>query len=147
MYLSNFVDTLKDLMIENGLNQTELAEILQVKPATVSRYILGQQTPDIFQAVKIANYFNCTLDYLFGLEENNNDKKFRECPVFKTRFVFLLNHFNKSIKEVEEKTGIAKSAMYYWLKGERKPSMDSIIKLARCFDSSVDFVLGRVDFE
>lgn len=147
MYLSNFVDTINDLLIEKGLMQLELAEKINVAPATISRYISGRQDPEIDIAIKIANYFNCTLDYLFGLEENNTEKKFRTRPEFKVRFKFLLEHFNMTIKEIQEKAGIAKTAMYYWRNGEREPSMDSIIKLAKCFKCSIDFVLGRVDFE
>ena len=147
MYLSNFVDTLKDLLIENSLSQSEFAEILKVKPATVSRYLSGSQTPDIFESVKIADYFNCSLDYLFGSGENYTDKTFHSCPEFKIRFAFLLKHFDKKIKDIAAGADIAQSAMYKWLRGNRKPSMDSIIKLAKYFDCSIDFILGRVDFD
>ena len=147
MYLSNFVDTLKELLIENDLKQLQLAKKINVASSALTNYISGKQYPDISIAVKIADYFNCTLDYLFGLEENNANKAFHSCPEFNVRFKWLLEHFHKSINEINEQTGIAKSALYYWRSGERKPTMDSIIRLAKFFDCSIDFVLGRVDFD
>lgn len=147
MFLSNFIETFKDLLIENSLTQTDFAKKINILPSYVSRYILGQQNPDFEIAVRMADYFNCTLDYLFGLEEYNVKKDFHPYPEFKFRFKFLLTKFNKTVKEVEIGTGIAKSSLYYWLSGERIPSMDSIIKLAKYFNCSMDFIIGRVDFE
>lgn len=37
--------------------------------------------------------------------------------------------------------------MYYWQIGKSIPTMDSIIKLAKFFNCSIDFVIGRVDFD
>ena len=67
MYLSNFVYTLKELLIENGITQSELAERLNTEPSTISKYLKEKQYPDIEMAVKIADYFGCSLDFLFLL--------------------------------------------------------------------------------
>ena len=145
--MSNFVETLTELLIEKNLSQKEFAEKLEITSTAVSKYLLGKQNPDVEIAIRIAEYFNCSLDYLFGKEYDNHIKSFHACPPFNERFVFLIKHFKISKYKLQKSTGISKSTMHYWQNGEREPSMDSIIKLAKCFDCSIDFVLGRVDFE
>lgn len=147
MYLSNFVYTLKELLIENGITQSELAERLNTEPSTISKYLKEKQYPDIEMAVKIADYFGCSLDFLFLLKDRKSNEHFHECPPFNERFLYLLDSFHISRYKLQQKTNISKSAMYYWQIGKTNPTMDSIIKLAKYFDCSIDFILGRVDFD
>ena len=145
--MTNFIETLKDLMIEKDLSQVALAKKLDVKPPTITRYIKGKQLPNVEMAVKIANLFNCTLDYLFGIKDNNDKKEFHTYPSFNVRFAFLLDYFKENIIHISLNSDIAKSAMYDWRNGAKIPTMDSIIKLAAYFKCPIDFVVGRVDFE
>ncbi|MCM1305982.1 MAG: helix-turn-helix domain-containing protein [Bacteroides sp.] len=147
MYLSNFVYTLKELLIENDLKQSELSEKLGLGSSTISRYLLEKQTPDIEVAVKIADYFDCSVDYLLGFEDNYKDKTYHEYPPFSKQFLYLLDRFKISRYKLQKLTEISKSTMYYWQKGKNKPTMDNVIKLAKALDCSIDFVLGRIDFD
>ncbi len=145
--MPNFVNTLNDLIIEKGLNQTLLAEVLNIDSSTVSKYLSENQLPDLNIAIKIANYFNCSLNYLFGITEENKAKTFKTCPPFSDRFLFLLKYNKVSRYKLQKNTEISKSTMYYWQIGKSIPTMDSIIKLAKFFNCSIDFVIGRVDFD
>lgn len=145
--MSNFVNTLNDLIIEKGLNQTLLAEALNIDSSTVSKYLSENQLPDLNIAIKIANYFNCSLNYLFGITDENKAKTFKNCPPFSERFLFLLKYYKVSRYKLQKNTEISKSTMYYWQIGKSTPTMDSIIKLAKFFNCSIDFVIGRVDFD
>ena len=145
--MTNFVETLKELLIENNLMQKDFAAKIEIKPSTITQYLSGHQLPTLEIAVKIAAYFNCTMDYLFGEEDIAKVKVFRKCPPFNTRFRFLMKHFKKTQVELNKTAHISKSAIYYWLSGKRVPAMDSIIKLAKFFNCSIDFVIGRVDFD
>ena len=87
------------------------------------------------------------MDYLYDEEDIAKVKVFRKCPPFNTRFRFLMKHFKKTQVELNKTAHISKSAIYYWLSGKRVPAMDSIIKLAKFFNCSIDFVIGRVDFD
>lgn len=145
--MSNFVYTLKDLMIEHNLTQSKLAEVLEIDCSTISKYLCGNQSPDFDILIKIADYFDCTLDYLLGRTDENKRKDFHACPPFSTRFLFLLDKYKLSRYKLQQNTHIAKSTMYYWQTGKSKPTIDSLIALAKEFGCSVDFVVGRVDFE
>lgn len=71
-----FVDNLKDLIDETGLSLRQLAKKSGVAVAQYSRYLNGS-IPTIDITLKIAKYFNCSLDYLFGLSEDKNNKKYK----------------------------------------------------------------------
>lgn len=145
--VDNFVNTLNDLLIENELSQSEFSEKIGTTPATVSRYLSEKQFPEVELSIKIADRFNCSLDFLFGRSDENKPKSFCKCPPFAERFLFLLQYFKINQSKLRKKTAISKSAMYYWSSGKRKPTMESIIKLANYFNCSIDFILGRVNFD
>lgn len=64
-----FKDILKQLRVKRGLTQEELADILGVKPGTIGNYEQGQRLPkDDKMWIKIAKYFNVTIDYLMDVD-------------------------------------------------------------------------------
>lgn len=60
---------LKEVMRQNEVSQTALAKILNVQPATISRYTLGIRIPTVVVVVQIADYFNVSVDYLLGISD------------------------------------------------------------------------------
>ena len=57
---------LKDLREDNDLTQKKLAEQLHIKQNTYSQYENGQRQIPLDILIKLANYYNVTLDYLVG---------------------------------------------------------------------------------
>ncbi len=55
---------LKELRREKGISQLKLALDLHTNQNTISRYETGEREPSINDLIKIADYFNVTLDYL-----------------------------------------------------------------------------------
>ncbi len=64
-----FCDKLKELRKEKHLTTKELAQILQVRDSTISRWENGKMSPSIDMLYKIAVFFGVTSDYLIGLED------------------------------------------------------------------------------
>lgn len=63
---SNFSKQMKRLMKERGITQNNLALMLKMRPASVSRYVTGQRTPDLDLLVEIAKALNVTVNDLLG---------------------------------------------------------------------------------
>ena len=63
---------LKMMRKEKGITQTKLAMELNTSQNTISRYETGDREPGIRELIKIADYFNVSIDYL--LERSNNPK-------------------------------------------------------------------------
>lgn len=59
-------DILKELREENNLTQDEVAEKLSLTRQTISRYETGTIEPPFSTLVKMADIYNCSLDYLGG---------------------------------------------------------------------------------
>lgn len=66
--MNDFAKNLAILMSENKTSQNKLANVLNVKQQTISRYINGEREPDIDTIIAIAKFFSVSTDYLLGLE-------------------------------------------------------------------------------
>ena len=65
-----FPSRLRKLMDEKGVTQRRLAEVIGMRPQTVSLYVTGQSVPDINCLCKIAEFFKVSADYLIGLTDS-----------------------------------------------------------------------------
>lgn len=65
-----FVEKLNTLMQKNNLSKQALAEILGVSRQAVSKIANGANMPTIDNLILIANYFNVSLDYLVGRNDD-----------------------------------------------------------------------------
>lgn len=61
-----FGDRLRQLRKEKNISQTELAKDLNITCQALSQYELKKRMPDTKMIMKLADYFNVSLDYFFG---------------------------------------------------------------------------------
>jgi transcriptional regulator with XRE-family HTH domain len=61
---------LKEIRKAKGISQLKLAMDLNMNQNTVSRYETGEREPGINELIKIANYFNVSVDYLLERTDN-----------------------------------------------------------------------------
>lgn len=65
---------LKVLRKENNLSLKELGIILGIAESTVSLYENEKREPDNKMLIKIANFFNVSVDYLLGRTEDRQNR-------------------------------------------------------------------------
>ena len=63
-------ENIRRLRLERRMTQEQLAEILNVTNAAVSKWERGDSFPDITMLFPIADYFGVSVDALMGHEEN-----------------------------------------------------------------------------
>lgn len=63
---------LREIRKSKGISQLKLAMDLNMSQNTISRYETGEREPGIAELIKIADYFNVSIDYLVG-RINNSD--------------------------------------------------------------------------
>ena len=80
--LANFVERLSELMFEQGYNPPKLAEKIGCKRNTINRYLEGTFAPSLSAAIKLADCFNCSLDFFFFFFNENRAENFFQCPPF-----------------------------------------------------------------
>jgi len=61
-----FGNRIAHLRRNNSLSQIEFAKILNISNTTLSQYESGKRIPSDNIKIQIADYFNVSLDYLFG---------------------------------------------------------------------------------
>ena len=61
---------LREIRRAKGISQLKLAMDLNTSQNTISRYETGEREPGINELVKIADYFNVSVDYLIGRTDN-----------------------------------------------------------------------------
>lgn len=64
---------LRELRVINNLTQQELADKIDITRFTYCNYENEKTQPPIDLLIKIANYFNVSLDYLCGNEQTTKD--------------------------------------------------------------------------
>lgn len=62
---------IKNLRKQINKTQEEVAKNLNLQKQTFQNYELGKRKPDIETLIKIADYFNVSLDYLCGRQNKN----------------------------------------------------------------------------
>lgn len=63
---------IKELRRKMKLSQEEFADYLNVSQATVSSWECGNSDPDLNMLIKIADYFEVSLDFMMGRGENRS---------------------------------------------------------------------------
>lgn len=66
---------LKEIRKSKGISQLKLAMDLNMSQNTISRYETGEREPGINELIKIADYFNVSIDYLLGRTKNPSIQK------------------------------------------------------------------------
>ena len=61
---------LKEIRKSKGISQLKMAMDLNTNQNTISRYETGEREPGIKELIKIADYFNISVDYLLERTDN-----------------------------------------------------------------------------
>ena len=60
---------------ELGYTQEKVAEKLNIAKNTLSQWENGKRKPDYEILIKLADFFNCSIDYLIGRKKIDEEKK------------------------------------------------------------------------
>ena len=67
--MSLFAKRLTELIESKGISRRDLAKALKLQPPTIT-YYLGNREPSYDKLIEIADYFEVSIDYLLGRDEN-----------------------------------------------------------------------------
>ncbi len=104
----NFGENLKFIREEKKLTQNELANLLNVSKANISRYELGIRQPSIDTIFLVAKFFNVSIDWLLGRSSiknfssvNNNPRDFNTEDLDILEFVKENNDIRQVLQEIK----------------------------------------------
>lgn len=62
---------IRSLREDKDMRQIDLAEATGIDQRTISNYETGKSNPDSYALIKLADFFNVSIDYLVGRTEYN----------------------------------------------------------------------------
>ena len=65
-----YLQRLRDLREDADLNQTDIAEYLGIQQTVYSRYERGMRTIPLEHLIRLADFYNVSLEYLVGRTNN-----------------------------------------------------------------------------
>lgn len=142
--MEKFADILKDLIIEKGYSLRKIAQESKVSATQYSKYLRGT-LPSVNVAIKISNYFNVSLDYLFGITNQPYKANFKSYDIssFVERYEKALKDSNISHWQFAKKFGLSESSLRRWKYKKDTPSLDSLIIISSNLSVSIDYLLNR----
>lgn len=57
---------LRELRLEKGLNQIDIANMLGVERSTYGKYETGDSSPDYEKLIQLSDFYQVSIDYLLG---------------------------------------------------------------------------------
>lgn len=103
MFDLSFKSRLKTLRTERGITQDELAHALGVPASTIRRYESSDEgMPKQERLQLIADYFNCSVDYLMERTDQRNKEYKNESEIYS----LPESVYDKVIREAEEHYGV-----------------------------------------
>lgn len=143
--LSIFQNRLNNFMEVEGLNLTGLAKKIGCSYQAITLWFEGKYYPRYNVLISIADYFECSVDYLLGLTDNESFKPSNNISDFQTRFIAALKKNDFTEYRVAKLCRIEQSTISKWLLRNRIPETENLIKLSQVLKCSVEYLLGRED--
>lgn len=141
--MSKLFERLEELKIERGLTNQIIAQNTHTTETSIARFIKGTRAPIYETFIHLLYYFDCSADYLLGLDEIPPNEPLREVLPFDERLRTVLQERGVSQAQLHRTIGGSTSAIFKWLNGISLPSTDRLIAIAKCLDCSVDYLIGR----
>lgn len=141
--LSSFGETLCELMLENNLTAEAFSKAVGIDRSVIYRYQRKNSAPSLSNAIIIADYFHCSLEYLFGRSATNPEVLFKTAPPFSEQLKKLLDEKVITRYKLCKDTGFAEQSVDDWYHGKREPSMSNAFELAKYFNCTLDYLVGR----
>lgn len=77
-----FTTRLADLIFQSGKKQTEICKDLDFKKQKFTNWKSGYCEPDIDSLILLATYFEVSIDYLVGIEDEFGNKTYIDNPTY-----------------------------------------------------------------
>ena len=139
---------LKLLRESRQKSQQEVCSALNIEQSTLANYENGKRIPKIEILIKIAEYYQCSVDFLLGIEKSGG-KDFSDFQVDNSEFAFdlkmrvrdLLAEQKLSEDDFMKMTGFSKEEKDSYLYGNKLPTIEDLIKIAGVLSVSTDYLL------
>ena len=115
-----------------------------INPRTIYRWHTDFM-PTVKSVLKTADFFGCSVDYLMGKNELEFDfQPDRYTLDFWSRYAALKQAAGMTDYQVAQLCKVRSGTVSKWVHG-RLPDLEMLRRLCEVFDTSYEYLLGRVD--
>ncbi len=138
-----FKERLKDLIDEKKIPIPQAACELHINSKTlVYNWIKGKMIPKLDNAIKLRDYFECSLDYLFNNAEYEKIMPTKPVSTFAKKLKQILNEKHITREKFLTDLNMSNNNFNNWYKLELNPRMDTVTKIANYLQVSIDYLVG-----
>lgn len=128
--VSSFARSIESVLNHKKMSQKDLADLLSVSEAYISKIMKGDKNVTLFTIVKIAKALKCNVQDI-TLCDDNFIYSYIDEAIIKDNTIKQLNKVKIDLKEKD------KENWYLLLKGKKKPS-DNMSSILYSYDTTVD---------
>lgn len=142
--MNKFKEILEELIFEMGNpSLSEIERLSGIKQSQFSRYLMGAY-PYINSAINLANFFDVSVDYLFGISTDKSHSGYgaKNLTVFLERYDKALKDNNYTNWQFCKKFNLSESNWRHWKMGQ-EPKLETLIIIAEKLNVSIDYLIGR----
>ncbi len=142
-----FQKRISQLVDDSDYTRAELRSMLHVSSNSFTNAIIYGIVPTPKTLIKIADYFEVSLNYLLGKVDSNDFSPNVAPKTFEERFNELCRERSITHYKVAMDCAFNNSLIVRWFQKGYLPSLEILEILCDYFDVSPDYLLGRSDFK
>lgn len=140
-FKQRFLELIGDL----DCKKSEIPKLLNIDYNVYTKITEFGIIPKPVVLIRIADYFNISVEYLLGRTNNTDFFKAETETPFLERYQVLKAENNLTDYAIAQKLHITTSYTTNWKNKKYMPSIINLIELSEVFKVSIDYLLGRTD--
>lgn len=140
-----FQASLLEIINDKNYKRTELAPLIGISKDIISKATIYGIIPKVKSLIKIADFFNVSLNYLLAETDNDYFYPSENPTTFHIRLKELSEKKQKKFSQIAHKMPFSRNLFQEWLRRGTLPSLDNLFALSKYFGVSPDYLLGRTD--
>ena len=137
---------IKSLLEDSDYKRSELAKLIPLSQSTLTNALTYGIIPSTKTLIKIADFFNVSINYLLGKTDIEEFYKSSSQTTFLMRFESLCEEKQVTHYKVGNDCFFDKSSISKWFSKNFIPELEIIELLCDYFNVSPDYILGRTDY-
>ena len=140
-----FQKRFKTILDESDYSRSELVKLIPISQSTLSNALTYGIIPSTKTLVKIADFFDISINFLLGKTDNEVFYKSSSPDSFLTRFESLCSEKEVTHYKVAADCLFDKSNISRWISKGFLPELEILELLCDYFNVSPDYLLGRTE--
>lgn len=137
------------LRLDNDLRQKDIAKELNVLENNYSKWERNVTDIPLLKSNELANFYNCSLDYLFGLSDLNvtTERKNIDFELLSKRLLKMRKEKEITQMKLSDDVGYQQRTYAHYENGSRIPTTFKLMYIAIYYNVSLDYLVGRTDIK